>query len=181
MAQQVLFRVLSSPIGKLTLTGSKTAVTGLYFEDDPHVNPPPTSWTQREDLFQLPTKQLLEYFAGARTTFDFALSATGTPFQRKVWQELTHIPYGVTVSYGALADRIGLPGSARAVGGANGRNPISIVVPCHRVIGADGSLTGYGGGIVRKRWLLDFEMRMRPAHHEVPAWRESPRQAATEP
>jgi methylated-DNA-[protein]-cysteine S-methyltransferase len=102
-------------------------------------------------------RQLAEYFAGDRRKFDLPLRLEGTDFQRRVWQVLTEIPYGETWSYGQLAQRIGNPKGCRAVGLANGRNPISILVPCHRVIGADGSLTGYGGGVERKRWLLAHE------------------------
>lgn len=102
-------------------------------------------------------KQLKEYFAGQRKDFDLPLSFGGTPFQRMVWEGLLGIPYGETVSYGQLADRLGRPTASRAVGLANGKNPISIIVPCHRVIGSTGDLTGYGGGVERKRQLLDFE------------------------
>jgi O-6-methylguanine DNA methyltransferase len=102
-------------------------------------------------------EQLDQYFAGARRRFDLPLDLPGTPFQQRVWQALSEIPFGETLSYGQLAARIGKPGAARAVGLANNRNPISIIVPCHRVIGADGSLTGYGGGLDRKRWLLAHE------------------------
>jgi O-6-methylguanine DNA methyltransferase len=106
-------------------------------------------------------KQLAEYFAGKRTDFDLPLSATGTEFQESVWRALQEIPYGRTVSYGKIATRIGRPAAVRAVGAANGANPIAIVIPCHRVIGADGSLTGYGGGEPRKKWLLDHERARR--------------------
>jgi methylated-DNA-[protein]-cysteine S-methyltransferase len=104
------------------------------------------------------TKQLAEYFDGARSKFDLSVAfRKGNGFQRRVWQELLAIPFGETRSYGEIARRIGMPDAARAVGSANGLNPVSIVVPCHRVIGADGGLTGYGGGLERKRWLLDHE------------------------
>jgi methylated-DNA-[protein]-cysteine S-methyltransferase len=103
--------------------------------------------------------QLEQYFAAQRTDFDVPLTLAGTPFQRSVWAALREIPYGETMSYSQLAERIGRPGAARAVGLANGRNPIGIIVPCHRVVGATGSLTGYGGGLSRKRYLLDFEHR----------------------
>lgn len=107
--------------------------------------------------------QLREYFAGQRTHFDLPLAAAGTPFQRRVWGELERIPYGETATYGEVARAIGKPGAPRAVGLANGRNPIAIVVPCHRVVGADGTLTGYGGGLDRKAWLLNLESRpLRP-------------------
>jgi len=108
------------------------------------------------------TTQLAAYFAGKRTCFDLPLTfGDGTPFQQQVWTALCDIPYGETISYGRLATRIGQPGAARAVGLANNRNPIAIIVPCHRVIGASGSLTGYGGGLERKTWLIDHERRWR--------------------
>jgi methylated-DNA-[protein]-cysteine S-methyltransferase len=115
------------------------------------------SWTRAEEPFEPVRRQLLEYFAGRRTEFDLRLSMAGTPFQESVWRALQEIPYGETISYGELARRIGRPADARAVGTANGRNPIAVVVPCHRVIGADGRLVGYGGGLERKRLLLDLE------------------------
>lgn len=105
------------------------------------------------------SKELDEYFTGKRTTFDCELAMKGTPFQLAVWNELTKIPYGHTISYAELAVRIGKPSAVRAVGAANGANPIPVIVPCHRVIGANGSLTGYGGGIERKQWLLALEGR----------------------
>ena len=115
-------------------------------------------WTRRPGGFSGAAEQLAEYFAGSRTEFDLPLAPSGSPFQLAVWAELARIPYGVTVSYGAVATAIGKSLLAsRAVGLANGRNPISIIVPCHRVIGADGSLTGYGGGLDRKEWLLRHE------------------------
>jgi methylated-DNA-[protein]-cysteine S-methyltransferase len=107
------------------------------------------------------TAQLREYFSGSRREFDVKLSPRGTEFQRAVWNELLRVPYGTTISYGELARRIGRPDAVRAVGAANGANPIPIIVPCHRVIGANGTLTGYGGGLDRKRWLLDLEQRGR--------------------
>jgi methylated-DNA-[protein]-cysteine S-methyltransferase len=110
--------------------------------------------------FDEPVRQLAEYFAGELTEFDLELTLAGTPFQQRVWTALREIPYGETESYGELAQRIGSPTGARAVGLANGRNPISIIVPCHRVIGSSGSLTGYGGGIERKQFLLEFEQRV---------------------
>ncbi|HEY2249817.1 MAG TPA: methylated-DNA--[protein]-cysteine S-methyltransferase [Planctomycetaceae bacterium] len=107
------------------------------------------------------SEQLTEYFAGRLQKFDVCLAPAGTPFQKKVWQELCRIPFGVSISYGELARRIGQPTASRAVGMANGRNPISIIIPCHRVIGANGTLTGYGGGIERKKWLLEHESLVR--------------------
>jgi methylated-DNA-[protein]-cysteine S-methyltransferase len=141
---------ISSPVGPLRLTVTDDgAVSRLEFgagerSDDPRFEPAVT--------------QLHEYFAGERTTFDLPLEPDGgSTFERSVWAELMQIPYGETASYGEIASRIGHPGKARAVGRANGRNPIAIVCPCHRVIGSDGSLTGYGGGLEKKRTLLDLE------------------------
>jgi methylated-DNA-[protein]-cysteine S-methyltransferase len=124
-------------------------------------------WQRDDRAFAIARAQLGEYFAGERFEFDLPLGATGTQFQRKVWSELCRIPYGATASYGELARRVGQPGAARAVGLANGSNPLPIVVPCHRVIGADGSLTGFGGGIERKRWLLVHEARFRNGTHDL--------------
>ncbi len=154
------FGYLDSPIGRLMLTSNGTALTGLFMEPGRKKVPQPVEgWV--EDLSAAPLAatvvQLREYFEGGRREFDLPLHFEGTLFQRRVWQELTEIPYGETWSYGQLARRIGNPSASRAVGLANGRNPISILVPCHRVIGADGSLTGYGGGLERKRWLLAHE------------------------
>jgi methylated-DNA-[protein]-cysteine S-methyltransferase len=114
-------------------------------------------WQAAEEPFADVSRQLAEYFAGRRTVFDVPLAISGSPFQRRVWRALQDIPYGETISYGELARRIGVPSASRAVGVANGHNPISVIVPCHRVIGADGSLTGYGGGLERKRVLLELE------------------------
>jgi methylated-DNA-[protein]-cysteine S-methyltransferase len=114
-------------------------------------------WEQAAEPFWTVREQLDDYFAGRRTNFDVPLTMTGSAFQRRVWSELRKIPYGESISYGELAQRIGIPSAARAVGTANGLNPIAVIVPCHRVIGADGSLTGFGGGLERKRFLLDLE------------------------
>jgi len=152
--------VLDSPLGPLTLMAVDGALSGLYLEYRRHPpaeealgEPDPAPFTEAAD-------QLAAYFDGTLTEFDLPLAPGGTPFQRTVWAALQRIPYGETVTYGELAARIGRPTAARAVGLANGRNPISIVVPCHRVIGSSGGLTGYGGGLDRKRQLLDFESRV---------------------
>jgi methylated-DNA-[protein]-cysteine S-methyltransferase len=147
-----------SPVGRLLLTCDGTALTGLYMEPSRKAQST-DGWVHDGTVGPLPAtvRQLTEYFAGTRRTFDLPLRPRGTPFQERVWRELLEIPYGQTWSYGELARRIGNPSASRAVGLANGRNPISLVVPCHRVIGADGTLTGYGGGIERKRWLLGHE------------------------
>ena len=152
--------VIESPMGSLTLVATDGALAGLYMVDQRH-RPPQENFGERvapdEAPFDLVRAQLTEYFAGQRTAFDLPLAMAGTDFQRTVWAELQRIPYGETISYGQLADRIGKPSASRAVGLANGRNPIGIIVPCHRVVGSTGDLTGYGGGIERKRALLSFE------------------------
>jgi methylated-DNA-[protein]-cysteine S-methyltransferase len=154
------FTYLDSPIGPLLLTSNGAALTGLYM-NVPARDTPRIVAGGREDPNAAPfpeaVRQLTQYFAGERRDFELPLAPCGTPFQQRVWQALTEIPYGVTWSYGQLAKRIGNPKASRAVGLANGSNPISILVPCHRVIGADGSLTGYGGGMERKQWLLAHE------------------------
>jgi methylated-DNA-[protein]-cysteine S-methyltransferase len=150
----VYYSRIDSPIGELLLTGDGHALTGLFMENQRHGEGPSADWQRDDALFTEAREQLAAYFAGQRQTFDLDLAPTGTDFQCRVWQALRDIPFGKTESYGVLARRIGAPKASRAVGLANGRNPISIIVPCHRVIGADGSLTGYGGGIERKRWLL---------------------------
>lgn len=146
-----------TPIGRLLLTGDERGLRGIAFENGRHPFKIGESWQRTEEPFRNAIAQLADYFAGRRRSFDLELAAEGTPFQREVWSALTAIPYGETVSYSELARRIGRPSATRAVGAANGRNPLPIVVPCHRVIGADGSLTGFGGGIEIKRRLLDLE------------------------
>ena len=152
------FTYVESPIGRLLLTSDGSALTGLYMEPSRKAQST-DGWIEDSAVPPLSAavRQLTEYFAGTRREFDLPLRLQGTAFQQRVWRELTEIPYGETWSYGELAKRIDKPSASRAVGLANGRNPISILVPCHRVIGADGSLTGYGGGLDRKRWLLAHE------------------------
>ncbi|MEK2474550.1 methylated-DNA--[protein]-cysteine S-methyltransferase [Streptomyces noursei] len=149
-----------TPVGPLTLVARGDALSGLYMTDQRHRPPQETFGTPAdpdEPPFAATIAQLRAYFRGERTTFDLPLALHGTPFQRRVWAALCTIPYGETLSYGQLAERLGDPTASRAVGLANGRNPIGIIVPCHRVVGANGSLTGYGGGLDRKRRLLAFE------------------------
>jgi methylated-DNA-[protein]-cysteine S-methyltransferase len=152
----------SSPIGELILVGDADRLTELLLPED-HGRPPTISadWVEAREPFMPAIAQLDAYFAGELIEFDLPLAPQGTPFQMRVWQELEKIPYGSTATYGQIAQRIGQPKAMRAVGLANGRNPLAIVIPCHRVIGAGGSLTGYGGGLDRKRWLLDLESRRR--------------------
>ncbi len=153
----VIYSYFASPVGKLLLTSNGSQLTGVHFPNEQGPCPQQASWYLDEDHFWNARSQLSEYFAGVRRAFDLSFAAVGTPFEQCVWRELTEIPYGVTVSYRDMARRIGRPTAFRAVGLANGRNPIPIIVPCHRVIGANGSLTGYGGGLERKRWLLELE------------------------
>jgi methylated-DNA-[protein]-cysteine S-methyltransferase len=151
------YTTIDSPIGELLLVGDDTALCRLHMLEGRKPIAISDDWERDDEHFADVVAQLREYFAGERTTFHLELRMEGTDFQRRVWQELCAIPYGETISYGELARRIGQPGAARGVGMANGSNPISVVVPCHRVIGADGSLTGYGGGLDNKRTLLDLE------------------------
>lgn len=153
----LLYAAIGSPVGELLLVGDERALRGLYMQEGRTGAAVRPEWTSAEAPFRAVHEQLNEYFEGSRTGFELPLELEGTPFQRRVWRALLEIPYGETISYGALARRIGRPESTRAVGAANGRNPISLIVPCHRVVGADGGLTGYGGGIERKRFLLDLE------------------------
>jgi methylated-DNA-[protein]-cysteine S-methyltransferase len=155
----IRYTVLSSPVGELLLTASDDGLTGLQFS--PHLTGPDDRGQRDDAAFSAVVGQLEEYFAGRRTTFDLRLCPIGTPFQRRVWDAIADIPYGRTVSYGTVASRIKQPTAARAVGMATGRNPIAIIVPCHRVVGADGSLTGFGGGLDRKTILLELEARTR--------------------
>ncbi|MFH8798866.1 methylated-DNA--[protein]-cysteine S-methyltransferase [Streptomyces sp. NPDC017936] len=149
--------VIDSPYGPLTLVADDGALCGLYMTEQRH-RPPQESFGARDDtLFHAAEEQLEAYFAGELTEFTLELRLHGTPFQRTVWSELRRIPYGETRTYGELAAVLGNPAASRAVGLANGRNPVGIIVPCHRVVGASGGLTGYGGGLDRKRRLLDLE------------------------
>jgi methylated-DNA-[protein]-cysteine S-methyltransferase len=163
-AGSLVHAVIDSPIGPLTLVADDGKLSGLYMEVRGH-EPDPAALghlgTLADDaVLGAAASQLGAYFGGERKEFDLPLSMAGTGFQRTVWTALCDIPYGETISYGELARRIGQPSASRAVGLANGRNPVSIIVPCHRVVGANGSLTGYGGGLDRKRHLLALEQRV---------------------
>ena len=150
------YRTIESPVGPLTLAGDGRRLMHLWMVDQTH-EPSYGGWERNDKAFSDAIDQLDGYFAGERREFDLELDLVGTNFQRRVWEALLTIPYGETRSYGYIAEQIGSPGASRAVGLANGRNPIGIIVPCHRVIGANGSLTGYGGGLERKRILLELE------------------------
>jgi methylated-DNA-[protein]-cysteine S-methyltransferase len=174
----IYYSEAASPIGPLLLTSDGDSLTGVYMSEHRHgpvagealstwgieVTPGKAERWVRDDEarpFRETKEQIAAYFEGRLTEFDLPLAMDGTEFQRRVWEALREIPYGVTISYGELARRVGNPKGSRAVGLANGRNPISIIVPCHRVIGSNGKLTGYGGGLPRKAALLDFEFSVR--------------------
>lgn len=157
--EQIFYSELTSPVGPLLLVGDEAALTALYMQDQRHQPALPDGCCKNDKAFRDAREQLRAYFAGKLQRFELVLRATGSAFQARVWRELCKIPFGRTESYGAVASRIGNPNASRAVGLANGRNPIGIIVPCHRVVGANGSLTGYGGGIERKQWLLEHERR----------------------
>ena len=158
-----VFRSIASPVGVLSLSASPRGLTGVQFENDiveRFVVADSFSAKEREQAaryLEIVEAQLGEYFARQRTVFALKLDLLGTPFQLDVWKSLARIPYGETTSYGKQAKWVGRPAAVRAVGGANGRNPVAIVLPCHRVVGANGSLTGFGGGVERKIWLLEHE------------------------
>ncbi|ELS57843.1 methylated-DNA--[protein]-cysteine S-methyltransferase [Streptomyces viridochromogenes] len=149
--------VVDSPYGPLTLVAEDGLLCGLYMTGQRHRPPEETFGIRDESPFAAAQDQLEAYFAGELKEFTLELRLNGTAFQRRVWDRLRRIPYGETRTYGELADDLGNPGASRAVGLANGKNPIGIIVPCHRVVGANGGLTGYGGGLDRKQRLLDFE------------------------
>lgn len=151
---------VDSPIGPLTLTWQDGFITGLHMEDAAHAPSMAErgEWEPDESVFVEAGEQIDAYFRGDLRRFDLPLRLSGTEFQRRVWEGLQGIPYGETISYGELARRVGNIKACRAVGLANGRNPVAVIVPCHRVIGANGTLTGFGGGLDRKQWLLDHEV-----------------------
>jgi len=156
------FDYYDSPLGRILLTATRKALTGVHFVGEKYYPEIGSEWVQRPRarMIARARKQLREYFKGKRQVFDLPLDPQGTAFQRDVWQELLRIPFGATTHYGAIAQRLGKPGAMRAVGAANGQNRISIIIPCHRVIGADKDLTGYAGGLERKAALLRLEARV---------------------
>ncbi len=156
----ITYSEIDSPIGRLLLYGTSRGLSGIFMTRHRHFDGKQKDWKRDDARWSGVAKQLREYFDGKRRDFDIPLDVEGTEFQMKVWDALCKIPFGRTASYADIARKIGNPKAMRAVGLANGRNPVSIVVPCHRVIGADGSLTGYGGGLDRKKVLLDLESRV---------------------
>jgi len=161
----IWFDDMPTPIGKLRLVADPQGLREIWFETGRHQKTPDAAWIRAAEPVAQARQQLEEYFAGERQQFQLKLHPLGTPFQLQVWHELDRIPYGVTISYGELARRIEQPLAVRAVGAANGRNPLPIVLPCHRVIGSNGSLTGFGGGLPTKRYLLSMEERV--AHGDL--------------
>ena len=153
------YSIVQSPVGDLTLVADNGALTGVYFAGRDRIPGASKRWTRdaRHPVLREAAKQLREYFAGKRKSFSLPLRLAGTDFQRRVWREIARIPYGETVSYSALAERAGAPLAVRAAGTSTGRNPAAIVVPCHRVMGKNGDLCGFGGGLERKRYLLKLE------------------------
>jgi len=155
----IAYVLWESPLGRMMLVAEGDALVGVYFDGQRHQPPVGAAWRQRPEsaVLRRAVTQLAEYFAGSRTRFDLPLAPAGTPFQRAVWQAIAAVPAGRTISYTELAANVGRPASVRAAGTATGRNPLSVVIPCHRIVGADGSLTGYAGGLERKAALLALE------------------------
>jgi methylated-DNA-[protein]-cysteine S-methyltransferase len=163
-----IYTSIESPLGQVLLVSDGTSLTGAYFYGQKYEPTPGPDWVPDPELKILKRAglQLREYFTGNRRRFHIPVQLQGTPFQMKVWNAISEIPLGETRSYGQLADQVGNPIATRAVGAAVGRNPVSVIIPCHRVIGRDGSLTGYAGGLERKRALLSLEAAMSKGHHE---------------
>lgn len=160
----IYYKWLESPIGNLLLTANGRSLTGLHMQAQKYFPSLNEDWQESEELevLQQTQAQLAEYFAHQRQQFDLPIESVGTKFQKKVWHLLQEIPFGATISYGTLAKMVGNPNASRAVGAANGRNPLGIVIPCHRVIASNGALTGYAGGVDRKQWLLQHEQATNP-------------------
>ncbi len=155
------FDTMDSPVGALLFVSEGEGISGIYMEEHRRGPRGAHDWRPNPEIFTAAKQQLAEYFRGERTEFDIELAPRGTEFQQRVWAALRTVPFGETVTYAELAQMAGVPGSARAAGGANARNPVSIVVPCHRVVGSNGTLTGYAGGIERKRDLLAHEAAVK--------------------
>jgi methylated-DNA-[protein]-cysteine S-methyltransferase len=157
----LFYTITSTSIGEIALTASEAGLSGVYNCSQPAYRLAQKG-VRKDDFFAQAVKQLNEYFAGSRTQFDLTLELAGSPFQIQVWNALQNIPYGTVANYGKIAANIGMPQAARAVGGAISKNPVSIIVPCHRVIGINGKLTGYAGGLATKEWLLNHERCIMP-------------------
>ena len=154
---------LETPQGRMLLVANGKGLSGVYFVGQKHYRRPESTWKRDARALRQAKRELKEYFAGRRKTFGIALAPEGTPFQRAVWREIASVACGETITYAELARRAGRPGAARAAGAATGRNPVSIIVPCHRIVGTNGSLTGYAGGLPRKKALLALERAGRVA------------------
>ena len=163
MNDDIYYCEFSSPLGELLLVSAGESLTGIYYEDHRRGPARGANWRRDAAAFRRVQEQLAAYFAGELAAFDVPLAPHGSEFQREVWNELRRIPPGSTLTYAQLAARISRPKAIRAVGAANARNPISIIVPCHRVVGSNGTLTGYAGGLERKEWLLRHEAPVQPA------------------
>jgi len=159
MNQRIGYCLMPSPLGNVLLVANRDALCGAYFHDQKYLPPIDAAWQEDNSsaVLRAAHAQLDQYFAGSRKRFELPLAPNGTSFQRAVWNAIAQVPWGETLTYAALASRAGHPGSARAAGAATGRNPLSIIVPCHRIVGSDGSLTGYAGGLDRKQKLLALE------------------------
>ena len=157
MVEQTVFTVMDSPLGEILLAGNEHGLTQVSFQEGKSPLTPALDWQRDDEVWATAVSQLTAYFAGELQTFDLPLAPQGTPFQQEVWAHLQTIPYGRTITYSAIAQELGNPKSSRAVGAANGRNPIAIIIPCHRVIGSNGKLTGYAGGLKFKEALLSLE------------------------
>ena len=159
MSSNVRYSWIASPLGNVLLVATGDGLRGVYFHDQKYVPTVDPAWKRDDDapLLRAARRQIDEYFSGARDRFDLPLAPVGTPFQRAIWNAIAEVPRGATRTYTQLAARVGRPDCARAAGSATGRNPLSIIVPCHRIVGSDGSLTGYAGGLDRKRYLLAHE------------------------
>lgn len=157
LADPVWYTLLDTPCGALCIAGTTQGLTRVEFQDGERPVRPQPDWREDQGVLDEAREQLRAYFEGRRQRFTLPVAPEGTPFQQRVWQELQEIPWGTTTTYREIAERLGQPAAVRAVGHANGRNPIAIVIPCHRVVGANGRLTGYAGGIAVKRRLLRHE------------------------
>jgi methylated-DNA-[protein]-cysteine S-methyltransferase len=159
MNQRIRYCFTPSSLGNVLLVANGDALCGVYFDDQKYLPPIDPAWQEddRSEVLRAARRELDQYFAGSRKVFDLPLAPNGTSFQRAVWNAIAQVPWGETLTYAELASRAGHPGSARAAGAATGRNPLSIIVPCHRIVGSDGSLTGYAGGLDRKQKLLALE------------------------
>lgn len=151
------YRFVDTPIGDLLIAGIDDRLTLIGFPDGPRAETPDAEWERDDTAFADAAQQLNDYFDGHRTTFDLPLTLNGTVFQKSVWRALMNVPFGTTTTYGTLAIQIGKPSASRAVGAANGANPLPIIVPCHRLVGSNGSLIKFGGGLERKQFLIDHE------------------------